>query len=88
MTVVEGNAMSYTSTLVLVRVLPFCCCSCFSLEISKFELHSSIGAFYFRCGFSGLIALLFFKFLFVMVAEKNVMCRWKVMLERLIWERP
>lgn len=34
------------------------------------------------------MALLFFKFLFVMVAEKNVMCRWKVMLERLIWERP
>ena len=32
--------MSYTSTGELLRVLPFFCCSCFSLEILKFELYS------------------------------------------------
>lgn len=73
-----------------------CWCECFHFAVAPvlaWRLRSSNWTlihwrFYFRCGFSGPIALLFLKFLFVMVAEKNVMCRWKVMLERLIWERP
>ena len=52
--VVERNMMLYTSTLVLAWMLPFWCCSCFSLEVWSLNFTLLQRHFYFRCGFSDL----------------------------------